>query len=88
MSESSQAIIQKYQEYVFEIVSRYKNSSTIFAWELVNEPRANGYPTIARPNTTTAELTKWFADQSAYIKTIDSYHMVCIGLVQALLNSC
>jgi len=74
-----QPMIDLYEAYVYEIVMRYRNSSAIFAWELANEPRSNGYPTIARPNSTTAELTKWFSDESAYIKTLDPNHMVCIG---------
>lgn len=76
-----QPMIDLYEQYAQEIVTRYRNSSAIFAWELANEPRANGYPTISRPNATDAELTQWFADRSAYIKSIDPQHMVCIGRV-------
>lgn len=72
-------MIDLYEDYAREIVTRYCNSSAIFAWELANEPRANAYPTIARENSTTTALTKWFADRSAYIKSLDPVHMVAIG---------
>ena len=76
---TSAPVIQAYEDYVSEIVYRYRNSSAIFAWELANEPRANGSPSIARPNFTDAELTAWFSEASTYIKTLDPCHMVCIG---------
>ena len=72
-------VIKKYEDYAYNIVTRYRNSSAVFAWELANEPRANGFPAGSRPNFTTEELTQWFTDRSAYIKSIDNFHMVCIG---------
>ena len=74
-----QPMIDLYEDYAKQIVTRYRNSSAIFAWELANEPRANGYPTVTVPNFTVADLTKWVADRSAYIKTLDPCHMVAIG---------
>ena len=74
-----QPMIDLYEAYASNFITRYRNSSAIFAWELANEPRSVGSATIARPNATVAELNQWFADRSAYIKTLDPYHMVCIG---------
>lgn len=37
--EASQA---QYQKYIDAVVSRYKESTTVFAWELANEPRCSG----------------------------------------------
>ncbi len=43
----------------------YKNDPTIFAWELANEPRL--YP------------SEWIDDTAAYIKSMDTHHMVTSG---------
>jgi mannan endo-1,4-beta-mannosidase len=60
-----------YQAYVKAVVSRYKDSPAIFAWELANEPRCNGCDTSV--------LYNWIKTTSAYIKSLDSKHMVAIG---------
>jgi mannan endo-1,4-beta-mannosidase len=67
---NSQAQAQ-YQAYIAAVVSRYKNSTAVFAWELANEPRCTG--------CATSVLTTWITTTSAYIKSLDSNHMVCIG---------
>ena len=54
---------------------QYKNDPAIFAWELANEPRAwtdNGCSSLL--------LRTWAGEMSAYIKGIDSTHMVTIGM--------
>ncbi|CAL3965890.1 unnamed protein product [Diplocarpon coronariae] len=53
------------------VVARYESSTAVFAWELANEPRCNGCDTSV--------LTGWIASTSAYVKSLDSNHMVCIG---------
>ncbi|KAE8394361.1 putative mannan endo-1,4-beta-mannosidase F [Aspergillus alliaceus] len=60
-----------YQAYVKAVVSRYKNSPAIFAWELGNEPRCSGCSTDV--------IHDWAAKTSAYIKSLDPNHMVAIG---------
>lgn len=60
-----------YRDYVKTIVTRYKNSTGIFAWELGNEPRC--------PNCENSVITNWAANVSAYIKDIDPNHMVTLG---------
>ena len=74
-----QPIVELYDAYAHEIVTRYRDSSAVFAWELANEPLVNSYPGVAAPNASAAEITKWVADRSAYIKSLDPHHMVCIG---------
>lgn len=60
-----------YKAYIKTIVSRYKHSRAIFAWELGNEPRCRGCPTSV--------ITKWATEISAYIKSLDKNHMVTLG---------
>ena len=60
-----------YKNWVNLIVNRYKSSAAIFAWELCNEPRCSG--------CSTAVITNWASEISAYIKSLDSQHMVALG---------
>jgi mannan endo-1,4-beta-mannosidase len=61
----------QYQKYIQAVVSRYSNSTAVFAWELANEPRCNG--------CATSVLTEWATTTSAYIKSLDSNHLVTLG---------
>ncbi|KAI1827485.1 glycoside hydrolase superfamily [Xylaria intraflava] len=61
----------QYKAYIEAVVSRYSSSSAIFAWELCNEPRCNGCDTSV--------ITEWATEISAYIKSLDSEHMVTLG---------
>jgi mannan endo-1,4-beta-mannosidase len=61
----------QYKAYISAVVSRYKSSSAIFAWELANEPRCNG--------CSTSVITNWATTISSYIKGLDSSHMVTLG---------
>lgn len=49
---------------------RYKKDATIMAWQLANEPR--GYEV-------SEGFLKWTQNTSAYIKSLDKYHLVCLG---------
>lgn len=60
-----------YQAYIKAVVSRYRTSTAIFAWELANEPRCNG--------CSTSILTNWIRSSSNYVRSLDSDHMIAIG---------
>uniref|UniRef100_M8CDR8 mannan endo-1,4-beta-mannosidase n=1 Tax=Aegilops tauschii TaxID=37682 RepID=M8CDR8_AEGTA len=51
----------------------YKDEPTIFAWELMNEPRV---PSDLSGKT----MERWVASMSAYVKSVDPKHMVEIGM--------
>lgn len=61
----------QYQAYIKAVVSRYSSSTAIFAWELANEPRCNG--------CATSIVTTWATKTAAYIKSLDSSHMITMG---------
>lgn len=61
----------QYKAYISAVVSRYKSSDAVFAWELANEPRCNG----CSPSV----ITQWATTISAYIKSLDSTHLVTLG---------
>lgn len=51
----------------------YKNDPTIFAYDLMNEPRNED-------DTTGVTLANWIDEMSTYIKSIDPNHMVTTGM--------
>ncbi|KAL5864875.1 hypothetical protein ACOSQ3_002389 [Xanthoceras sorbifolium] len=74
--------IRKYfKNYVVTVLTRkntitgieYRNDPTIFAWELINEPRC-----MTDPSGDT--LQDWIDEMSAFVKSIDKYHLVTVGL--------
>lgn len=75
---TNSAIQSAYRAYIKAVVSRYINSDAIFAWELANEPRCRG--------CATSVITSWVQSTSAYIKSLDSKHMVCVGDGMFTLN--
>ncbi|MED6123223.1 Mannan endo-1,4-beta-mannosidase 6 [Stylosanthes scabra] len=51
----------------------YKDDPTIFAWELMNEPRCTSDPTGDK-------LQDWIEEMAFYVKKIDPKHLVEIGV--------
>jgi len=77
-----------YKEYLDHILNRvntitgvrYRDDPTIMMWELGNEPRCKGsgiYPQSAA--CTTATVTGWAGEMSAYLKSLDPHHLVGVG---------
>lgn len=57
---------------------KYKDDPTIFAWDLMNEPRYQDVSDIENKGGTT--LRKWVDEMAGYIKSLNSNHMVCVGI--------
>ncbi|KAK0706188.1 glycoside hydrolase superfamily [Lasiosphaeria miniovina] len=72
-----------FKRYVKAMVTRYKDSPAIFAWELANEPRCGADGTRNLPRSASgcdsAVLGAWIAEMSAYIKSLDANHLVTWG---------
>ncbi|GLJ19089.1 hypothetical protein SUGI_0342820 [Cryptomeria japonica] len=71
-----------YDEQVFQrIMTRnnslngvvYKDDPTIFAWELINEPRCQ-----IDPSGRTVQ--RWVKEMASYVKSIDSNHLLEVGM--------
>ena len=63
-------------------MTRYRNSPAVFAWELGNEPRcgADSVRNLPRSlNCTPAVVVEWAKEISAYIKSLDPWHLVSTG---------
>ncbi|KAF9234133.1 glycoside hydrolase family 5 protein [Melanogaster broomeanus] len=73
-------IIAAFQNYIKVWVERYTDEQTILAWELANEPRCTGSTNSVSSGTcTTTTITNWVKTMSAYIKSLDSNHLVAVG---------
>ncbi|MBE3048817.1 cellulase family glycosylhydrolase [Candidatus Bathyarchaeota archaeon] len=76
------AIKDAFKHYVEAMVTRYKDSPAVMAWELANEPRckADDVRNLPRSENCTPEvLSEWIDEMSTYIKSIDSNHLVTWG---------
>ncbi|KAG8745992.1 hypothetical protein FRC12_014396 [Ceratobasidium sp. 428] len=73
------AVKTAFKKYIDAFVGRYKNDPTILAWELANEPRCRGSTGTSTGTCTPATITAWATEISAYIKSIDSNHLVALG---------
>ncbi|KAI0715206.1 glycoside hydrolase [Earliella scabrosa] len=74
-------IIAAYQSYVKTIVERYRDSPTIFAWELMNEARCLSDTLPAGPSCVPGSNTlgTWYSEQSDFVRSLDSNHMITTG---------
>ena len=53
---------------------KYKDDPTIFSWELANEPRCE-----SDAGCENHVVENWASEMSAYVKSIDSNHMLAVG---------
>ncbi|XP_038681023.1 mannan endo-1,4-beta-mannosidase 4-like [Tripterygium wilfordii] len=72
---------QYYKNHVKTVLTRintitgvaYKDDPTIFAWELMNEPRST-------TDLSGKQVQSWVEEMAAYLKSIDQNHLLDIGL--------
>ncbi|XP_038979898.1 putative mannan endo-1,4-beta-mannosidase 9 [Phoenix dactylifera] len=70
-----------YKDHVKTVLTRvntitgvaYKDDPIIFSWELINEPRCQS-------DLSGKTLQAWVTEMAAYVKSIDSNHMLEVGL--------
>ena len=67
---------QIYKDYVECFVTEYKDDPTIFAWELCNGPRYQGFGEDESSET----LRGWVDEMGGFIKNIDPNHLISSGL--------
>ncbi|XP_058754121.1 mannan endo-1,4-beta-mannosidase 4-like [Vicia villosa] len=76
---SHPVVKQYYKNHVKTVLTRkntingilYKDDQTIFAWELMNEPRLN---------SSGKSIQNWISEMASYVKSIDNNHLLEIGL--------
>lgn len=78
---TNSVVKEYYKNHVKAVLTRnntitgvaYKDDPTIFAWELMNEPRCPS-------DLSGAHLQNWLKEMAAYVKTIDNRHLLELGL--------
>lgn len=84
--EKCPGCFDSYKQYVAYVLNRrnhytgvlYKDEPTIFAWELMNEPRYQD--AVPNENTTGETLRAWVDEMGQFVKSHDSNHLLTIGL--------
>jgi len=72
------AIIKAFKNYLAHVIPRYANNPAVLGWELGNDLRCSStFPASSACNP--AVISKWVADISQYIKTLDSCHIITAG---------
>jgi Cellulase (glycosyl hydrolase family 5) len=84
----ARALYEKYVAHLVDRVNtvsgiRYKDDPTVFAWELMNEPRMDcaddPTPDKRYCDASGRTLRDWIAREAAYVKRLDPRHMVSAG---------
>ncbi len=58
----------------------YRDDPVIFSWELANEPRTtNGKEFDSKQGWDSTTIVQWADEMSAFLKSIDSNHLVSVG---------
>ncbi|KAJ3183992.1 hypothetical protein HDU85_001843 [Gaertneriomyces sp. JEL0708] len=84
---TNEKVKQTYMNYVKNIVTRknpltgvpYNEDPAIFAWELTNEARCKGSTLERGDNCSPATIASWMTEMSAFVKSLDSNHLVTTG---------
>lgn len=84
---TNQTLINAFQNYITQLVSRYVNSTAVFAWEIANDPRCNSsIPGSSSCSTTT--ITQWHSTIAQHIRSVDPNHLVSAGTAGFLCADC
>ncbi|KAF3320662.1 hypothetical protein FCM35_KLT14796 [Carex littledalei] len=78
---SNDVLKQYYKNHIKAVLSRvntitglmYKEDPTIFAWELMNEPRCQN-------DLSGRIIQDWITEMTGYVKSIDSKHLLEVGI--------
>jgi mannan endo-1,4-beta-mannosidase len=83
---TNRTIVENFKTYASAIVKRYKDSKSLFAWEIANDARCeSSLPASKECNTLT--VTDWHDEIAQLIKKIDTNHIVSSGCVLVLCSS-
>jgi mannan endo-1,4-beta-mannosidase len=74
---TNDTIINIFENYTTNIVSRYVNSPAVFGWEIANDPRCNS--TLPSNNCTAQTVTRWHSTLAQHIASIDPNHLIGSG---------
>jgi len=66
-----------YRDYVGRVVQRYRDEPAVAAWSLMNEAESQTRSGVEDPEA----LYTFARDMSAYVKNLDSNHLVTLGVI-------
>ena len=69
--------VLSYRDYVEQIVTKYKDNPTILMWQLMNEAESKDTSNNPDPDS----LYNFANSMSAFVKSIDSKHLVSLGTI-------
>ncbi len=72
---------ETYLPFVKEVVNRFKGSSRIAFWQMMNEPNPWGWP-WGRKGSGIDTFERWIEHVAAEIRAIDPCHPISIGLIR------
>jgi mannan endo-1,4-beta-mannosidase len=75
---TNQSLIDAFTNYLNVVVARYANTSTLFSWEVANDPRCNSTLPSA-PTCQSTDVTSWVSIISKTVKALDPNHLVASG---------
>ncbi|KAH0583879.1 Mannan endo-1,4-beta-mannosidase F [Termitomyces sp. J132] len=84
---TNQTLITAFMNYTSQIVTRYTNKTSVFAWEIANDPRCNS----TLPNSSgcmTQNVTNWHSLIAMHINRTDPNHVVSTGNQGFFCHSC
>lgn len=85
---TDERVKQAYKDWVSHLLNRvntltgvaYKDEPAIFAWQLANEPRIRNYTkTDSVDGWDETTITRWAAEMSAHIRSLDPHHLISVG---------
>ncbi|KAG9044415.1 hypothetical protein FS837_008193 [Tulasnella sp. UAMH 9824] len=74
------AVKAAYKKWLNCIIPQIASHKALFAWEMANDPRCKGADgTTTSGNCNAQTVTRWTADTSAHVKSLDPNHMAASG---------
>lgn len=70
-----------YRQWVTDVVSRYRNDSTVAMWQLVNEGAAETAPGVCNEAAAVAAMSAFATAMAGLVHSLDHHHLVSLGNV-------
>lgn len=68
-----------YRKWVMDVVSRYRNDSTVAMWQLVNEGTAVSAHGVCKDTVALSAMTAFAAAMARLVHSLDHHHLVSLG---------
>ncbi|KZP16885.1 glycoside hydrolase family 5 protein, partial [Athelia psychrophila] len=74
---TNSSIVEIFNSYIINVVSKYLDRSAILAWEIGNDPGC--ISSLPTGNCTPQTVTQWHSTVAKHVKSIDPNHLVSSG---------